>query len=692
MDRSVHIQASLRLSSPAFDLRTLIIVVLWLLGTLNCDASTCPNCGNVSVPYPFSTSSTCGDPLYKVVCNSERKLSFNTSSGTYPVVSISPGTQRLVIGTPDISSTSCRTTDYPKGGLVLDSTGPFNITSSNTVFLLNCSSTLLYSPLNCSSNSLCHQYLTQDSEGAACRRSSLCCTFKAGGSSTSHTLRADDCTAYVSVLSPNPRNSASTWNYGIELEWTAPSEPLCTSQKNCSQNSTCSTDPALQRLSRCFCNRGFHWNTTSGLCTADIVGPCGDRVCIRHRNKAPIIGGVVAGVAGSFIGVFLISSYCQKKRRAREAKNKLSKERQQILSAGSGGKSAKLFTGHEMRRATRNFAKNRLLGSGGFGDVYKGVLDDGTVVAVKSAKLGNIKGVEQVLNEVRVLSQVNHRSLVGLLGCCVETQEPLLVYEYISNGTLLEHLKGARGLFLEWKTRLRIALQTAEGLAYLHSAATPPIIHRDVKSSNILLDDGLTARVSDFGLSRLAQEDLSHISTCAQGTLGYLDPEYYRNFQLTAKSDVYSFGIVLLELVTSQRAIEFRRGQDNVNLAVYVASMAEEGRLLEVMDPRLARRNDSTASHGTASDAGVEGEGGEATVVESMRRVAFLALSCLRDCRGDRPSMKEVAEELQYALNRVQSDGQTPTSPFALFGSAHETEPFSSSTTTTQPSSDWSMI
>lgn len=401
------------------------------------------------------------------------------------------------------------------------------------------------------------------------------------------------------------------------------------------------------------------------------------------RNESPIIAGITLGVAGFCVVVLVASVVYRKKRRAAEAKDKLTKERQEILSAGVGGRSAKLYASEDMKKATQNFAKERLLGSGGFGDVYKGVLEDGTVVAVKSAKVGNMKGIEQVLNEVRILSQVNHRNLVMLLGCCVEAEQPLLVYEFISNGTLLDHLKGSRGGFLEWRSRLRIAVHTAEGLAYLHSAAKPPIFHRDVKSSNILLDDSMNARVSDFGLSRLAHADLSHISTCAQGTLGYLDPEYYRNYQLTDKSDVYSFGIVLLELVTSQRAIEFARGQDYVNLAVYVSSKAEEGRLMEAVDERLiTKTNTSSSSYVSSSTSpalsptmqGSSEAASAAAIVESIKQVALLALRCVRDSRIDRPSMREVLEELQYSRNMLEgvssSSGFPPRSSPTMAASA----------------------
>lgn len=333
---------------------------------------------------------------------------------------------------------------------------------------------------------------------------------------------------------------------------------------------------------------------------------------------------LLAGAAG-----FLLY---RRLRRIREVRELLAKERQEILNANNtSGRSAKNFTGKEIKKATANFSPDKLLGSGGYGEVYKGVLEDGTPVAVKCAKLGNTKSTDQVLNEVRILSQVNHRSLVRLLGCCVELDQPLMVYEFIPNGTLFDHLHGLRPP-LPWRRRLSIAHQTAEGLAYLHSSAVPSIYHRDVKSSNILLDEKLKGKVSDFGLSRLAESDLSHISTCAQGTLGYLDPEYYRNYQLTDKSDVYSFGVVLLELLTSQKAIDFNRGPDDVNLAVYVQRNVEEERLMEVVEGSLK-------------------EGATQLELDTMKALGFLAMGCLEERRQNRPSMKEVTEEIEYIMS-----------------------------------------
>ncbi|KAG5095225.1 hypothetical protein JHK84_050813 [Glycine max] len=300
-----------------------------------------------------------------------------------------------------------------------------------------------------------------------------------------------------------------------------------------------------------------------------------------------------------------------------------------------------LLNSKEIKKATNDFSQENLIGSGGFGEVFKGTFDDGTVFAIKRAKLGSTKGIDQMQNEVQILCQVNHRSLVRLLGCCLELEHPLLIYEYISNGTLFNYLhrhsSGSREP-LKWHQRLKIAHQTAEGLCYLHSAAEPPIYHRDVKSSNILLDDNLDAKVSDFGLSRLvelAEENNSHIFASAQGTRGYLDLEYYRNFQLTDKSDVYGFGVVLMELLTAQKAIDFNREEESVNLAMYGKRKMVEDKLMDVVDPLLK-------------------EGANELELETMKSLGYLATACLDEQRQKGPSMKEVAGEIEYMIKIVR--------------------------------------
>ncbi|XP_076897939.1 wall-associated receptor kinase 2-like [Bidens hawaiensis] len=349
---------------------------------------------------------------------------------------------------------------------------------------------------------------------------------------------------------------------------------------------------------------------------------------------------IVAGISTSaiFLLIFVAWLYLLlKKRKFILLREKFFKQNgglmlQQRISGDRGSRDqARVFTIEELKRATNNYDANRIIGKGGYGTVYKGVLADNRVVAIKKSKLADQTQaqIEQFINEVVILSQINHRNVVKLIGCCLETEIPLLVYEFIPNGTLSDHIHNeSKSLAITWDTRLRIATETAEALSYLHSAASVPIIHRDVKPMNILLDDNYVAKVADFGASKLIPIDQTELATIVQGTLGYLDPEYLQTNQLTDKSDVYSFGVVLVELLTGKKALSFDRPEEERNLAIFFLYSLKEGRLFQVLDERLQLDD----------------------VPSEINQVSRLAERCLRVKGDERPSMKEVAIKLQGIL------------------------------------------
>lgn len=289
-----------------------------------------------------------------------------------------------------------------------------------------------------------------------------------------------------------------------------------------------------------------------------------------------------------------------------------------------------LFTHKQLDKATKGFSSSEKLGNGACGAVYAAKLEDGRRVAVKRLHHFNTQlGYQQTVNEISVLSAVKHRNLVRLLGCCTECTDPLLVFEYVSNGTLAEHLQRERGDGLDWFTRLTIAAETADALAYLHTM-DPPILHRDVKSRNILLDHDFNTKVADFGLSRMGpspSSDGSHISTIPQGTPGYVDPDYHQNFHLSDKSDVYSFGVVLIEIITALKPVDFSREKKEVNLAALAVAKIGSGSLDDIIDASLQVHK-------------------RPNVKAMVQRVAELAFRCLAYDKDARPSMTEVLEEL----------------------------------------------
>ncbi|XP_062081361.1 wall-associated receptor kinase-like 9 [Humulus lupulus] len=301
---------------------------------------------------------------------------------------------------------------------------------------------------------------------------------------------------------------------------------------------------------------------------------------------------------------------------------------QQIQSSENNVEQTKLFDAKELEKVTNNFSIDRVLGQGGQGTVYKGMLEDGKIVAIKKSKIIDEAKLSEFINEVVILTQINHRHVVKLLGCCLETDVPLLVYEFVPNGTLSEYIHDKNVEFpFTWSMRLRIATEVAGALSYLHSAASFPIYHRDVKSTNILLDEKLRAKVADFGTSRTISLEQTHLTTVVYGTFGYLDLEYFQTSQFTDKSDVYSFGVILVELLTGQKAISAARSEEGRSLATYFIMTMEENSssLFDILDGQIVKD----------------------VLKEEILIVANLAQKCLHLNGRNRPTMKEVAMELE---------------------------------------------
>ncbi|XP_057489530.1 cold-responsive protein kinase 1-like [Actinidia eriantha] len=284
----------------------------------------------------------------------------------------------------------------------------------------------------------------------------------------------------------------------------------------------------------------------------------------------------------------------------------------------------KLFTYNSLRSATRDFHPSNKIGGGGFGVVYRGVLRDGTHVAVKCLSAESKQGIKEFLTEITMISKICHPNLVELIGCCVEGSNRILVYEYLENNSIAAVLLGSKvSIALDWPKRAAICKGTASGLAFLHEEAEPPIVHRDIKASNVLLDVNFHSKIGDFGLAKLFPDNVTHVSTRVAGTVGYLAPEYAMLGQFTKKADVYSFGVLILEIVSGRSSSKAAFGEDLLVLVEWTWQLREEGRLLDIVDPELM----------------------EYPADEVMRFIK-VALFCTQAAVHQRPGMKQVVEML----------------------------------------------
>ncbi|GLT35489.1 hypothetical protein SLA2020_099380 [Shorea laevis] len=373
--------------------------------------------------------------------------------------------------------------------------------------------------------------------------------------------------------------------------------------------------------------------------------------------------GALAGITlGTFVGAVTLTAIIsliifRRRLKGHHAVSKRCQASRSLLKIAG----VKSFTYGELALATNNFDIFTQIGQGGYGKVYKGILANGTIVAIKRAQEGSLQGEKEFLTEIQLLSRLHHRNLVSLVGYCDEESEQMLVYEYMSNGTLRDHLSGKIKEPLSFAKRLRIALGSSKGILYLHTEADPPIFHRDIKASNILLDSKLVAKVADFGLSRLSSmPDIegavpAHVSTVVKGTPGYVDPEYFLTHVLTDKSDVYSLGVVFLELLTGMQPISHGK-----NLVREVNIAYQSGIIFSIIDGRMG-----------------------SYPFECVEKFVNLAMKCCQDESDSRPSIVEVVQTLETIGLMM------PKLSDSLLAESMESDP--KKTSTTLPSSS-SMV
>ncbi|GAB4828867.1 hypothetical protein Ancab_018527 [Ancistrocladus abbreviatus] len=560
-------------------------------------------CGNVNVSYPFyiegQQKEYCGFLGFQLHCQNNTPL-LNLSGNIYAIEHISYGSQSV-----QIINSAFLGSDFN----CINVTSIHNFTLDGSQFNFPDKS-LLYLLSNCPG-------LKGNQIPFPCRGGKGNYTIVAAGHEGDLKDVGVKCETAITVpfdqsyAAAKPHDVIGLLKRGISVVWRADNCTRCTnSGGRCGYNS-------YDSEFRCFCTDRPH-----------------TVACHHRKRKLPYILGI--GIPGGIIIFIALVLLWHRDKLRSGSRTSLSR----TISLGPTNDlegpnvyfGVPVFSYHELKESTDNFDPTRELGSGGFGTVYHGRLKDGREVAVKRLYEKNYKRIEQFMNEVQILTCLHHQNLVTLYGCTSRHSHGLLlVYEYIPNGTVADHLHGDKSNSgsLTWPIRLSIAIETASALSYLHAS---DIIHRDVKTNNILLDNNFCVKVADFGLSRLFPTDVTHISTAPQGTPGYLDPEYHQCYQLTDKSDVYSFGVVLIELISSLPAVDIGRDKHEINLAYYAMTRIQRSAFNELVDPNL----------GFDSDYKVKG---------MTTLVAELAFQCLQHEKEFRPSMDEVVE----SLKRIES-------------------------------------